>query len=66
MFEKPSKVLFITGLSLMLVYRLVSKLPFLPEEIWGIGSSKVLKLIAGLVFIILAFLAYKKPKNSSV
>lgn len=60
------KVLFLTGLGLMLLFRIVDRLPFLPDSIGGFDTSKILKIIIGLIFIGIAFWTYKKSKKSTL
>ncbi|SDC52303.1 hypothetical protein SAMN04488104_100179 [Algoriphagus faecimaris] len=60
------KILFLAGLGLMLFYRILDRLPFIPETIFSFDTSKILKIIAGLIFIFIAFWTYRKSKKSSL
>ncbi|SFG05320.1 hypothetical protein SAMN04487988_101225 [Algoriphagus hitonicola] len=60
------KILFLAGLGLMLFFRIVDRLPFIPESIGGFDTSKILKIIMGLIFIGIAFWTYKKSKKTTL
>lgn len=47
----------------MLFYRIMVKLPFLPEYILDFHTPKILKIIAGIIFIVTAFILYRKPSK---
>lgn len=55
--------LFILGLGLMVLFRIISKIPLFEDEIVGFDGGKILKIILGLVFIVTAFLIYNNSKN---
>lgn len=55
--------LFILGLGLMLLFRIISKIPLFEGEIAGFDGGKILKIIVGLAFIVTAFLIYNNSKN---
>ncbi|AMQ56333.1 hypothetical protein AO498_07885 [Algoriphagus sanaruensis] len=63
MIQSKAQLLFILGLGLMLLFRIFTKIPFLPEEIAGFSTTKLLKLIFGLVFISSGFLIYRKSNQ---
>lgn len=44
----------------MISYRLLVKLPFLPEQLIGFDTPKLLKILIGLLFISLTLAHYKK------
>ncbi len=59
------KILFLTGLGLMLLFRVFDRLPFLVDSIGRFDTSKILKIIFGLIFIGIAFWTYKKSKKTT-
>ena len=63
MIKSKAQLLFILGLGLMLLFRIFTIIPFLPEEIAGFSTTKLLKLIFGLVFISSGFLIYRKSNQ---
>ncbi|MGY6557765.1 MAG: hypothetical protein ACXIT9_00615 [Nitritalea sp.] len=58
--QRRAQFLFLLGLGLMISYRLLVKLPFLPEQLIGFDTPKLLKILIGLLFISLTLAHYKK------
>ncbi len=63
MFKSKVQQLFILGLGLMLLFRIISKIPFIPEQIIGFDTTKLLKIVIGLSFILISFLIYRKSNQ---
>ncbi|SDZ60098.1 MULTISPECIES: hypothetical protein, partial [Rhodonellum] len=58
--NSPVKWFFLLSLSLMIIFRVVSKLDIMPEIISGFDSNKILKVIFLGVFIFFTFIIYRK------
>ena len=59
-------VLFLIGMGLMFLFRIVTKIPGLPESIFlGFDTPKLLKILFGLTFIIASLIIYRKPQKST-
>ncbi len=58
-------VLFLIGMGLMFLFRIVTKIPGLPELIFGFDTPKLMKILFGLTFIIASLLIYRKPQKST-
>lgn len=63
MIKSKAQQIFILGLGLMLLFRIISKIPLFEGEIAGFDGGKLLKIIVGVVFIVTTFLIYKKSKK---
>jgi hypothetical protein len=61
----PVKLLFLLVFSLMLFYQLMTRLPFMPEELFGLGFAKIMKVTVGLLFSVGSLLIYTRHKNSN-
>lgn len=66
MIKSKVQQLFILGLGLMLLLRIISKIPFLPEQVVGFDTTKLLKIFTGLLFILFTFLIYRKTKKQTL
>ena len=64
--KSKAQQLFILGLGLMLLFRILSKTPFIPEQIGGFDTTKLLKIIIGLTFILISFLIYRKSNQPNL
>jgi hypothetical protein len=58
-------LLFLLGLGLMLFFRILTKIPGLPETVVGFDTPKLLKILIGLTFIIASLIIYRKPQKST-
>ena len=58
--NSPVKWFFLLSLSLMIIFRVVSKLDFMPEIISGFDSNKILKIVFLGIFVFLTFIIYRK------
>ena len=58
-------VLFLIGMGLMFLFRIVTKIPGIPESIFGFDTPKLLKILFGLTFIIASLIIYRKPQKST-
>jgi hypothetical protein len=58
-------VLFLIGMGLMFLFRIVTKIPGLPESIFGFDTPKLMKIFFGLTFIIASLIIYRKPQKST-
>ncbi|MDP4905053.1 MAG: hypothetical protein NWR37_09135 [Algoriphagus sp.] len=66
MLNNSSRQLFLLGLTLMLLFGLVKRLTFLPNELGGFDTLKSLKILIGLGFILGTLLIYRKPKSKAL
>lgn len=64
--KSKAQQLFILGLGLMLLFRILSRLPFLPDHTVGFDTTKLLKIIIGLSFILISFLIYRKSNQPNL
>ncbi|EIM78482.1 hypothetical protein A3SI_02958 [Nitritalea halalkaliphila LW7] len=60
MAQRRAQYLFLLGLGLMLSYRMLVKLPFLPDQLLGFDTPKLLKILIGMLFISLTLAHYRK------
>lgn len=54
----PVKWFLLLSLSLMIIFRVVSKLDILPEIITGFDSNKILKVLFLGIFVFLTYILY--------
>ncbi|MFN3999240.1 hypothetical protein [Algoriphagus sp.] len=58
-------ILFLMGMGLMFFFRILTKIPGLPETVFGFDTPKLMKIIFGLTFIIASIIIYRKPQKST-
>ena len=61
--KSNTQVLFLLGLGLMILYRILVKIPFIQAGFGGFEGAKLLKILIGFVFIVTTFLIYKNSKK---
>jgi hypothetical protein len=59
-------ILFLIGMGLMFLFRIVTKIPGLPETVFGFDTPKLLKILMGLTFIIASLIIYRKPQKPTL
>lgn len=64
--KSKAQQLFILGLGLMLLFRILANIPFIPEDVAGFDTAKLLKIIIGLSFILISFLIYRKSNQPNL
>jgi hypothetical protein len=55
----PVKWFLLLSLSLMIIFRVVSKLDILPEFTTGFDSNKILKVLFLVIFVFLTYILYE-------
>lgn len=63
--QAPVKQLFLLVFTLMLVYQIFTRIPFFPEEIYGFGFRKLVKIFVGLLFAIGSLFIYTRHKKAN-
>ncbi|MFP4094905.1 MAG: hypothetical protein ACLFUB_10490 [Cyclobacteriaceae bacterium] len=63
--QAPVKQLFVLVFALMIFYQLITRLPFMPEELLGLGFEKLVKIFVGLLFCAGSLLIYTRNKKSN-
>lgn len=58
----PVQQFFIILFSILIAYEIISHLPFLPSDILGYSTKKILKALSGIAFSISGILIYLKAK----
>jgi len=62
--QAPVKKLFLLVFTLMIAYRILIRIPYFPEELYGFGFSKLLKICIGIIFCIGSLIIYKQQKKA--
>ena len=63
--QAPVKQLFLLVFSLMVVYQILTRIPIFPEEVYGFGFQKLIKIFIGLLFAIGSLLIYTRHKKAN-
>ncbi len=63
--ENMNKIqrIFLTTLIIFVGYHLLAHLPFWPELIWGFDPIKILKIVAGILFVVLVIKIVRTKNN---
>ena len=63
--QAPVKQLFLLVFSLMLVYQILTRIPYFPEEVIGFGFQKIVKIFIGLLFCLGSLIIYTRQKKAN-
>lgn len=64
----PVQQVFILVFILMIFYQLMTRIPFLPEMVFGLSFTKIMKILCGLAFslgVLLIYTLHKKANHGS-
>jgi hypothetical protein len=63
--QAPVKLLFLLVFTLMVIYQIITRIPFFPEEIYGFGFQKMVKIFIGLLFSLGSLIIYTRQKRAN-